>query len=207
MLPGGRWCGRPNRTDDTARITLERIEIFGTIHRLDKARSTLSPETGSSVFRFDLEDIRQLPLGDQTPVQRLMLQAPGVVQGDYGELHIRGEMTQPQYRLNGVIIPEGMSGFGNVFDTRIAQSIRLIAGALPAQYGFRTAGVIDITTKQGLADGGSVALLAGSHNTFNPSFDASGIRGPTSYFVSISWMRNTQGILNRVPPANLHELT
>ena len=197
-----------NRTDDTARITLERIEIFGTIHRLDKARSTLAPETGSSVFSFDLADIRQLPLGDQTPVQRLMLQAPGVVQGDYGELHIRGEMTQPQYRLNGVIIPEGMSGFGNVFDTRIAQSIRLIAGALPAQYGFRTAGVIDITTKQGLADGGSVALLAGSHNTFSPSFDASGIRGPTSYFVSFSWMRNTQGILNPTPEREaLHDRT
>ena len=102
-------------------LGLERVEIIGTLQRLDRARSTLSPETGSSVFRFDLADIRQLPLGDQTPVQRLMLQAPGVVQGDYGELHIRGEMTQPQYRLNGIIIPEGVSGFGEVFDTRIAE--------------------------------------------------------------------------------------
>ena len=181
---------------DGALLGLERVEIIGILQKLDRARSTLSPETGSSVFRFDLADIRQLPLGDQTPVQRLMLQAPGVVQGDYGELHIRGEMTQPQYRLNGIIIPEGVSGFGEVFDTRIAERIRLITGALPAQYGFRTAGVIDITTKQGLSEGGSMGLLAGSHDTFDASFDTGAVLGSTSYFVSGNWTRNAQGILN-----------
>lgn len=204
LLPVGA-TGQSTQGDGT---TLQRVEIVGALHRLDLARNALSPETGSSVYRFNQEEIGLLPLGDQTPIRQLMLQAPGVVLGDYGELHIRGEMTQPQYRLNGIVIPEGISGFSEVLDTRIASSIRLITGALPAQYGFRTAGVVEITTRQGLADEASAGLLAGSHDTVSPSFDASGIRGPFSYYVSGSWMDNAQGILSPTPQSDaIHDRT
>ena len=206
LLTFGAAASEP--ATETPQVALEPVEVVGALHRLDRARSALSPETGSSVFRFDREDIRLLPLGDQTPVRQLMLQAPGVALGDYGELRIRGEMTQPQYRLNGVIIPEGISGFGEIFDTRIADRIQLVTGALPAQYGFRTAGVVEITTKQGFAAAGSAGLLAGSRDTVSPSFDASGIHGPISYFVAGSWMRNAQGILNPTPERDaLHDRT
>ena len=47
-------------------------------------------------------------------------------------------------------------------ETRLANSVALITGALPAQYGLRTAGIIDIQTKTGTLDpGGSVTLYGG----------------------------------------------
>ena len=51
--------------------------------------------------------------------------------------------------LNGIIVPEPIAGFGQVLDTRVADSIALITGSLPAQYGYRTSGVVDIKTRAG----------------------------------------------------------
>ena len=82
----------------------------------------------------------------------MILQAPGVAQDSYGQLHVRGDHANLQYRINGVQLPEGITGFGQVLSPRFAQSISLLTGALPAQYGLRTAGVIDIKTKDGSLD-------------------------------------------------------
>src|SRR5689334_19713536 len=67
---------------------LDTIVITG--ERLDEARNRLSPDTGSSVYSFDAKDIAQLPLGSNTPLDQVILQAPGVVQDSFGQLHVRG---------------------------------------------------------------------------------------------------------------------
>src|SRR5215471_10127881 len=80
---------------------------------------------------------------------------PGVVQNSFGQLHVRNDHANLQFRINGVELPEGINVFGQSLQTRLANSVALITGSLPAQYGLRTAGVIDITTKTGtLAPGG-----------------------------------------------------
>ena len=71
----------------------------------------------------------------------MLLQAPGVAQDSFGQVHVRGDHANVQYRINGVELPEGLSVFGQALETRFARSISLITGALPAQYGFQTAGV------------------------------------------------------------------
>ena len=48
--------------------------------RLDVARNGLSPETGSSVYRFSEKAIQELPQGTNTQMSNLLLQAPGVAQ-------------------------------------------------------------------------------------------------------------------------------
>ncbi len=120
-----------------------------------------------------------MPLGASTPVNQILLQAPGVVQDSYGEVHVRGDHANLQYRINGVIIPESISGFGQTLDTRMIESMSLLTGALPAQYGLRTAGVVDITTRSGqkLGNGGSVGLTTGSHATFDPTLSGWGSAG------------------------------
>ncbi len=40
--------------------------------------------------------------------------------------------------------------FGQTLSPRLVDKVNILTGALPAQYGLRTAGVIDITTKSGL---------------------------------------------------------
>ncbi len=108
---------------------------------------------------------------------------------------MRGEHNGLQYRLNGIILPEGISVFGQSLDPRLISSLTLITGALPAEYGLRTAGIIDLKTKSGVIDpGGSVSLYGGSHGTVQPSFNYGGSEGSLNYFVSGDFLRSDLGI-------------
>ncbi len=188
-------------------VDLEAVTVSAT---LDQARNALSPETGSSQYVITRKSIEKLPLGASTPLNQVLLQAPGVVQDSFGGLHVRGSHGNLQYRINGVVIPESISGFGQTLDTRIIHSVKLLDGALPAQYGERVAGVVEITTRNGheLADGGSVGVMAGSHGTFQPHVSAWGHSGRWSYFGTASYLQNDIGIENPAPTRNpIHDRT
>jgi outer membrane receptor protein involved in Fe transport len=165
---------------------------------LDQARNSLSPDTGSSQYVITAKDIQALPLGDSTPMNQVLLQAPGVVQDSYGQLHVRGDHANLQYRIDGVLIPESISGFGQTLDPRTIESVKLLDGALPAQYGERTAAVVDITTKSGsdLSNGGSVGITGGSFGTVNPNASIWGHSGNWSYFFTANYLENNVGIEN-----------
>jgi outer membrane receptor protein involved in Fe transport len=163
--------------------------------RLNEARQNLAPDIGADVYHFDRQDILDLPGGDATPLNQVLLQATGVTQDSYGQLHVRGDHANLQYRLNGVILPESITGFGQTLSTRFADQINFLEGALPAQYGYRTAGVVDITTKGGAFDqGGRIGYLGGSHSTNQVYGDAGGVAGDLSYYVAGSLMSNNLGI-------------
>ena len=124
-------------------------------------------------------------------------------------IHVRNEHANLQYRLNGVIVPESISGFGTTFDPRIASSIQLITGTLPAQYGYRTAGVVNFKTQSGLlGNGGEAGIYGGSFGWLEPSAMIQGSTGDFSYFLSGSYFRNDLGIENPLPTRNaIHDRT
>jgi len=101
--------------------------------RLDKARNSLSPDTGGSKYTFSEKAIQQLPQGENTALNQVLLQAPGVAQDSFGQLHVRGDHANLQFRINGVQLPEGITGFGQVLSPRFARSISLLTGTLPAR--------------------------------------------------------------------------
>jgi hypothetical protein len=74
---------------------------------LDVARQQIEPSLGASVYNFGRQAIATQPQGDNQPLNRLLLQAPGVAQDSFGQLHVRGDHANLQYRLNGIILPEG----------------------------------------------------------------------------------------------------
>ncbi len=163
--------------------------------RLNKARNSLSPDTGGSKYTFSQQAIQELPQGSNTPLNQVILQAPGVAQDSYGQLHVRGDHANLQYRINGVQLPEGITGFGQVLSPRFAQSISLLTGALPAEYGLRTAGVIDIKTKDGLLDNvADVDFYGGQRGTTEPSFEYGGSKGNFSYFVTGQYLGTDRGV-------------
>lgn len=182
--------------------------------KLDQARNQLSPDVGSSDYVFDRKAIDVLPLGDATPLNQLLLRAPGVTNDSYGQLHVRGDHADLQYRINGVIIPESISGFGQALDTRIIDRLSFLTGALPAQYGYRTAGVVDITTRstnangKGDSIGGDIGLTAGSFGTWNPSATVFGNEGPWSFFATANYLQSDIGIENPTSSRNaIHDHT
>ena len=191
--------------------TLGTVSVTG---KLDEARNQLSPEVGASDTIFDQKAIDQMPLGASTSLNQVLLRAPGVVNDSFGQLHVRGDHGNVQYRINGVIIPESISGFGQALDARVIDTLSFLTGALPAQYGYRTAGVVDITTKSGAGHldpgttGGSVGLVAGSFGTWNPSADFYGNSGPWSWFVTANYLQNDIGIENPTSSRNaIHDHT
>ncbi|EIL96349.1 TonB-dependent receptor [Rhodanobacter sp. 115] len=189
-------------TDDPAPasppLSVKQLDAVHVSAALDQARNALSPDTGSSQYVIDQKAIAQLPLGAATPVNQVLLQAPGVVQDSYGGLHVRGDHANLQYRINGVIIPESISGFGQTLDSRTIQNVKLLDGALPAQYGLRTAAVVDITTKSGhdLGNGGSVGITGGSFGSINPNASIWGSNDRWSYFLTANYLENDVGVEN-----------
>ena len=168
--------------------------------QLDIARSEIQPSLGATVYNFGRQAIETQPQGDNQPFNRLLLQAPGVSQDSFGQLHVRNEHANTQFRINGVQLPEGINVFGQVLQTRLANSVALITGSLPAQYGLRTSGIIDIQTKTGtLAPGGSVTMYGGSQSTLQPSAEWGGTVGQIDYYATGEYLQNAEGIENPAP--------
>lgn len=183
-------------TDTATGENAEALKIVVRAKKLDQARNGIAVSTGSSTYRISEKDIAHMPQGDATPLNQVLLQAPGVTQDSYGQLHVRGDHADLQYRLNGVILPESISGFGQTLDPSFIKSMSLITGALPAQYGYRTAGVVDIQTKTGIANGGSVGVSVGSHDTRELNGSVSGSKDNLTYYFSGSLLENSLGIEN-----------
>jgi outer membrane receptor for ferrienterochelin and colicins len=169
--------------------------IVVTAQRLNEKRAAIETQTGASTYTIDDEAIAATPGGVNVQFNQVILQAPNVVQDSFGQFHVRGDHNDVQYRLDGIILPEGISVFGQSLSPRLISSMSLVTGALPAEYGLRTAGIIDMTTKSGLLEpGGSVSLYGGSHGTFQPAFEYGGSSGNLNYFVSADLLRNDLGI-------------
>ena len=176
-----------------ASTTLDAITVIA--QHLNDARNSIQTQTGASTYQIDEQAIASQPGGDNQLLNQVIMQAPDVAQDSFGQFHVRGEHNGLQYRLNGIILPEGISVFGQSLDPRLISSLTLIDGALPAEYGLRTAGIIDLKTKSGSIDpGGSISLYGGSHGEVTPSFNYGGSSGNLNYFVSGDFLRSDLGI-------------
>ncbi len=109
----------------------------------------------------------------------------------------------------------------------------LITGALPAEYGLRTVGLVDITTRTDLFNNsGCVSMYGGSHGTMQPSIEYGGtfggncpatttsstsVKAPPAYadcfagvqyYFTGSYLQNTVGLENPTPAYNaIHDFT
>ena len=178
---------------------------------MDQARDSLLTKIGASVSTITREGITSLPQGDNTPIDKLILQFPGVSYDSAvanPAFHVRNEYANVQTRINGIVLPEGVSGLGPFIDTNFIGSMSLLTGALPAQYGLRTAGVLDITSRSFSAPSGELSLYAGSRGTITPSFNYGGSVGDTQYFVTARGNWNNLGIENPFAGLNaIHDQT
>jgi outer membrane receptor protein involved in Fe transport len=189
-------------------VQLDPVVVTG---QLDLAREQILPDLGATSFLINQQQLQDISQGADAPFNQVLLRAPGVAEDSApnGDLHVRGEHANLQYRINDVLLPEGITGFGLELDSRFVDNLQLITGSLPAQYGFRTAGIVDIKTKSGLLEpGGDVSLYGGSYGTFRPSVEAGGASGNSSAYVDASYDHNLLGIENPTPTSTaIHDRT
>jgi len=211
----------------------EQLAAKGSV--FDQARGNIFTTTGTTSDTISHSTIADLPRGTNATVEQVLLQAPGVSQDSAasGSLHVRNDHANVQYRINGILLPDGVTGFGSIFDTSFIGSIALVTGALPAEYGLRTVGLVDITTRTDLFNNsGSVGIYGGSHGTVAPSIEYGGTFGSTcpatttssatykaptaaadcfagvQYYFTGRYLQNTVGIENPTPAYNaIHDFT
>jgi len=177
--------------------------------QLVAARASIEPRIGATTYTLSDQAIAAQPGGNNIPLNQTLLQAPGVSQDSFGQIHVRNDHANVQYRINGLILPEGISLFGQSLTSRFATSIDVITGSLPAQYGLYTTGIVDITTKSGaFARGGSAGIYGGNHGWLEPSAEYGGTIGGFSYYVVGDYLQNNIGIENPTSSYNpIHDFT
>ncbi|HUJ16747.1 MAG TPA: TonB-dependent receptor [Nitrospirota bacterium] len=168
---------------------------------LDNARAQISPSLGATTYTLDSEKIDSQSQGEFASFDQTFYRFPGVAQDELDKrLHVRGEEANLQYRINGLLLPDGLSGFSQELSTTFLDSVSLITGILPAQYGNRTAGIVDIQTKSGRnLHGGTVSVYGGDYNTFMPIVEYGGSSGPFSGYGMVSYLHSSLGMANPAP--------
>lgn len=160
--------------------------IVVTARRLDAARTQIDAGLGATVYSLTNETIENRPGGETGSLSDVLMQVPGATLSGK-TLNVRGSPAN-QVRINNVIVPEAISDPADQLSSRLSETTRLITGTLPAQFGFAPAGVISVTTKNGLYQhGGQAEFFAGSDGMFEPALEWAGSAAGTSLFASGSF--------------------
>ncbi len=198
-------------TSQEAAAASANAALFQKAATLNAARENILPKIGVNSYEVSAQDIQALPQGDNAPLDKVLLQTPGVYQDSAvnGGIHIRDEHANVQYRIDGIQLPDGVSGFGQVLETSLIGNMSVVTGALPAQYGLRTAGLVDIQTRTGSAEpSGEWSVYGGSHDTISTNLQYGGVSGNTQYFFTGRWLENGLGIENPTNSVNaIHDET
>ena len=174
-----------------------------------EVRSPLAPiqyKASSETYSISRKDIEELPRGNNVELQDVLITIPGAVYGSLKQVHIRQDHANIQLRIDGVPIPDTVSStFSDVISPRAWERADIILGGMEAQYGNKTAAVLDITTKSGTKPGfGSAQMLGGSNNTINPSLEYGGTVGEKfRFYVLNSYTATNRGI---EPPTLGHSI-
>lgn len=154
-------------------------------------------KASSETYSVSRRDVEVLPRGNNVELPDVLLTIPSAAYGALKQVHIRQDHANLQFRIDGVPIPDTVSStFADVITPRAWERADIILGGMEAQYGNRTAALIDITSKSGTRPGfGSVQMFGGSNETLNPSFEYGGTIGQKfRYYVLNSFTSTNRGI-------------
>jgi hypothetical protein len=125
--------------------------------------------------------------------QVVMLASPGVVADSNGFFHPIGDHAQTQFSIDNQPVTDQQSRvYSNQISSDAVQSMEVITGVAPAEYGDKSSLIVHIVTKSGLDQpkpAGSVSFGYGSFKS--PSFDANVGAGThkVGNFLSVSGLR------------------
>jgi outer membrane receptor for ferrienterochelin and colicins len=184
-------------TDKPAPVTLTLALTQDIALEIVSPLPAIQYKASSETYSVSRKDIEVLPLGNNNTVAQVLQTVPSVVYGALGETHIRQDHANQQFRIDGVPIPEGVSAtFTDVISPRMWERADIILGGMEAQYGNKTALIVDITSKSGTRPPfGSAQLFGGSNQTVNPSFEYGGTIGEKVRFYALnSYTSTNRGI-------------
>jgi len=100
-------------------------------------------------------------------IESMVSSVPGFVTDDNGRMHPRGSESQVQYVVDGVPVTDNLSAiFSTSLDARTLRTVEVLTGGIPAEFGDKLAGVINVNTRSGL-EGPTQAGLSFSGGSFS----------------------------------------
>ncbi|MDQ1291573.1 MAG: hypothetical protein QG615_1382 [Nitrospirota bacterium] len=154
-------------------------------------------KASSSTYQLSRKDVEILPRGNNNGVADVLLTLPSVVYGSLNQTHIRQDHANQQYRIDGIPIPDTVTGaFADIVPPRAWERADVILGGMEAQYGNKTAVVVDVTSKSGTKPGfGSIQVFGGSNETVNPSLEYGGTIGEkVRFYIMNSYVTTNRGL-------------
>lgn len=135
----------------------------------------LEPDRSSSDTDIN-QSILERPLGasPSRAIESIVSSAPGFVSDDNGRMHPRGSESQVQYVVDGIPITDNMSAiFSTSLDARTLRTVEVLTGGIPAEFGDKLAGVINVNTRSGLEGPtqGGISFSGGSFSTGEMAVD------------------------------------
>jgi outer membrane receptor protein involved in Fe transport len=132
--------------------------------------------------------------------------APGMIRGHDDFVHIRGHEVALNPSINGVQFWENAHAvFSPGLGIDYIESINVMTGGFPAEYGNRFGGILDVVTKSGftLRDRGSVTLGTGSAQRHNAGFEFGGRNERAAYYMNLSGFMSDR-FLSPPSPRSIH---
>jgi hypothetical protein len=156
------------------------VDVQATIAPLD------TQQTGTSrvLTHHDLEQL-PAPLRKDVPTLAENI-APGAVGSHDNFVHVRGNELSLHEFINGVsFLDNAHQHFTPGISPEIFQSVNVITGGFPAEFGNRFGGVLDITTRSGrdIHGHGSLSLGVGTVKNNDASAEYGGSVGKWGYYV------------------------
>lgn len=150
-----------------------------------------------SVVTLSRQALQELPGADDRPVTDVVVTQPGFVADALGNVYARGNHANIQYQIDGIPVPDSVGSlFAASIPVRLVQSVEILTGGMPAEFGDRLGAVVNLTTRHGGEHPeGAVQLRYGSYNTIAPGFAyATRVTDHTAMFVGGSVQSSARAI-------------
>jgi outer membrane receptor protein involved in Fe transport len=147
------------------------LAVAGTTETVTVTTGTAEIESDRTSSDTDIsQSVLERPVGASPSrgIENIVASTPGFVTDDNGRMHPRGSESQVQYVIDGIPVTDNLSAiFSTSLDTRTLRTVEVLTGGIPAEFGDKLAGVINVNTRSGLEvpTQGGLSFSGGSFST------------------------------------------
>ena len=190
---------------------VQNIDVAMVLRPVQEAVS-VTAEPIPSVFspgstHLTAERLAELPLAQRTNLpDAIVTSAPGMIRGHDDFVHIRGHEVALNPSINGVQFWENAHAvFSPGLGVDYIESMNVMTGGFPAEYGNRFGGILDVVTKSGFTykDRGSITLGVGSAQRHNAGLELGGRSELVGYYFNVSGFMSDR-FLSPPSPRSIH---
>ena len=165
--------------------------------------------SGSTQFTFDQNRIQHWPGAQSSSgIQEIIATVPGWSEEDNGLLHSRGVDDGFLFVIDGIPMSDRVDTlFASSIDTEMIQTMQVINGHIPVEYGDASGGIINIVPKSGIdfPMSGQLTFGAGSFRSGNVSYMLRGnVKKKFGFFITQSLSGSYRRYLDAVDPGNFN---